>query len=151
MRSHDASFRHRHDPSRDARGFTLVELLITLTVLIVVMGTVTTMLYLSSKSKTATQHRMESAQGARAALDMLAEDLRSAGYGADIDWSSPQPQIAYIDSTQVLINANLSPWPDTSSVTQPTTWTTLPGAPSDHGRSRRISALPRARRRRAPS
>ncbi len=103
-----------------ARGFTLVELLITLTVLVVVMGSLGFMVYMSSKSKQATANRMESTQGARAALDMLANDLRSAGYGADLDYpGAPQPQIAYIDSTQVLINANMNQWPDTFSVTFP--------------------------------
>ena len=55
------------------------------------------------------------------ALDRIANDLRCAGYGADrsIVGFAPQPQIAYIDSTQVLINANLVPAPaiDTATVT----------------------------------
>lgn len=119
MRSHTAKFRIRHLPRRDARGFTLIELLITVTVLLVVMGAVGAMVYLSSKSKTANAQKIESAQGARAALDLMANDLRSAGYGADLDYTTPQPQIAYIDSTQVLINANLTPIPaiDTARVT----------------------------------
>ena len=119
MRSESPHLRHRHAPRRDVRGFTLVELLITLTVLVVVMGTVAAIVYISSKSKAATANRIESAQGARAALDMMAADLRSAGYGADRDYLTPQPQIAYIDSTQVLINANVSNGPDTTSVTFP--------------------------------
>jgi len=119
MRSDSAQLRHRHAPRRDARGFTLVELLITLTVLVVVMGTVAVIVYVSSKSKTSTTNRIESAQGARAALEMMAADLRSAGYGADLAYLTPQPQIAYIDSTQVLINANLSNYPDTAVVTFP--------------------------------
>jgi prepilin-type N-terminal cleavage/methylation domain-containing protein len=108
----------RKNPSV-TRGFTLVELLITLTVLAMVMGIVAAMVYIGSKSKQATSTRIESAQGARVALDMIANDLRSAGYGADITHGTPQPQIAYIDSTQVLINANLSNWPDTATVTFP--------------------------------
>src|SRR5678815_805976 len=116
MRSHTAKFRIRHLPRRDARGFTLIELLITLTVLIVVMGTVSVMVFLSSKSKTSSSQRIESAQGARAALDRMATDLRSAGYGTDVSYATPQTPIAYIDSTQVLINANLGPFPDTFSV-----------------------------------
>lgn len=117
MRSHPEQIRHRHLPRRDARGFTLIELLITLTVLVVVMGTVSVIVYMSSKSKTASAQRIESVQGARAALDMLAGDLRSAGYGADLTYSTPQPPIAYIDSTQVLINADLGPFPETSPET----------------------------------
>src|SRR5678816_1857060 len=121
MRSHTAKFRIRHLPRRDARGFTLVELLITLTVLVVVMSAVGAMVYLSSRSKTATAQRIESAQGARVALDMMASDLRSAGYGVDnsIVGFTPQTPIAYIDSTQVLLCANLTPPPalDTFTVT----------------------------------
>lgn len=121
MRSDTAKLRNRHLPRRDARGFTLIEMLITVTILVVVMGGVAAMVYLSSKSKTANSQRIESAQGARVALDRMANDLRSAGYGADISivGFNPQPQIAYIDSTQVLINANLVPAPaiDTATVT----------------------------------
>jgi prepilin-type N-terminal cleavage/methylation domain-containing protein len=96
----------------DRRGFTLIELMITLTVLAAVMVVLMTVMYAAQRSKTATSNRVESVQGARVALDLLARDLRSAGYGADLDASPPQPPIAYIDSLQVLINANLYPWPD---------------------------------------
>ncbi len=97
----------------DRRGFTMIELLITLTVLAAVMVVLMTVMYAAQRSKTATSNRVESTQGARIALDLMARDLRSAGYGADLDWvGAPQPPIAYIDSLQVLINANLYPWPD---------------------------------------
>jgi len=122
MRSHIAQIRSRHLPRRDARGFTLIELLITLTVLVVVMGAVMAMVYLSSKSKTASSEKIESVQGARVALDMMTSDLRSAGYSADINYpTTPQTPIAYIDSTQVLIAGRLLPAPppviDTFTVT----------------------------------
>ncbi|MEK7823738.1 MAG: SdrD B-like domain-containing protein, partial [Candidatus Eisenbacteria bacterium] len=82
-------------------------------VLAAVMVVLMTVMYAAQRSKTSTSNRVESAQGARIAIDMMARDLRSAGYGADLDWlASPQPSIAYIDSLQVLINANMSPWPD---------------------------------------
>ncbi len=96
-----------------AGGFTLVELMITLTVLAVVMVVLMGIMYAAQRSKTATANQMEASQAARVALDMLTRDLRSAGYGADLDWlTQPQPPIAYIDSMQVLINANLTPFPD---------------------------------------
>lgn len=104
----------------DRRGFTLIELMITLTMLAVVMVVLMTVMYAASRSKTSSSNRVESAQSARVALDMMARDLRSAGYGADLDWLAlPQPSIAYIDSLQVLINANLSPWPDSLPGTLP--------------------------------
>lgn len=96
----------------DRRGFTMVELMITLTVLAAVMVVLMTVIYAAQRSKVATSNRLESTQSARIAMDMLTRDLRSAGYGADLDYGTPQPPIAYIDSLQVLINANLYPWPD---------------------------------------
>jgi prepilin-type N-terminal cleavage/methylation domain-containing protein len=98
----------------DRRGFTMIELMITLTVLAAVMVVLMTVMYAAQRSKISTANRIESVQGARIALDLLGRDLRSAGYGADLDWAAaPQPAIAYIDSMQVLINANIYPWPDT--------------------------------------
>lgn len=104
--------RHPRPCATDRRGFTLVELMITLTVLAAVMVVLMTVMYAAQRSKAATSNRVESTQGARVAIDMLARDLRSAGYGADIDAVPPQQPIAYIDSLQVLINANLWPFPD---------------------------------------
>lgn len=93
-----------------ARGFTLIELMITLTVLAAVMLILLVMMRAAQTSKISTSNQIEAAQGARVALDMLTRDLRSAGYGADRYYApAPQPPIAYIDSMQVLINANLSP------------------------------------------
>lgn len=109
MRTSPASGTRR---ATDRRGFTMIELLITLTVLAAVMVVLMTVMYAASRSKVATSNRVESQQSARIALDMMAKDLRSAGYNADMDWSTPQRPIAYIDSLQVLLNADLSPWPD---------------------------------------
>lgn len=98
------------------RGFTLVELMVTLVVMGVVMISLMAVMYGTIRSKTATTNQLESVQAVRAGLDMLTRDLRSAGYGADLDYNpQPQPSIAYIDSSQVLINANLQPYPDGAS------------------------------------
>jgi uncharacterized protein (TIGR02599 family) len=79
----------------DSRGFTLVELLVTLVVLAVVMISLMAVMYGTTRSKTSTMNQLESVQAVRAGLDMLTRDLRSAGYGADIDYSPlPQPAIA---------------------------------------------------------
>lgn len=92
---------------RDDRGFTLVELMITLVVLAMVAASLMVILYAASRSRTGTVNRIESTQSARTAIDMMARDLRSAGYGADSYGTPAQTPIAYIDSTQVLMNANL--------------------------------------------
>jgi prepilin-type N-terminal cleavage/methylation domain-containing protein len=97
----------------DGRGFTLVELMITLLVIAAVMVVLSTVLFTAARSKSASSNRLESTQTARVAMDMLARDLRSAGYRADVDWvAAPQPPIAYIDSLQVLINVDLKGWND---------------------------------------
>src|SRR5437667_5418118 len=68
------------------------------------------------RSKTGALNRIESSQAARTGLDLIARDVRCAGYGADLDYTAnPQPAIAYIDSMQVLVNINEQPHPDTSS------------------------------------
>src|SRR6185369_7554528 len=76
------------------RGFTLIELMITLTVLAVVMIVMMTIMNAASRSKTATANAIESTEAASAALAMMTRDLRSAGYHADIYW------------LQVLMNAD---------------------------------------------
>jgi prepilin-type N-terminal cleavage/methylation domain-containing protein len=103
--------RNRNDsPIRTASGFTLIELMITLTVLAVVVIGLSLVLYAASHNKVSVSNRLEAAQQARVAVEMMTHDLRSAGYGADqvSDLTNPQPPFAYIDSTQVLINENLS-------------------------------------------
>ena len=119
-RNREQALHHRSRAERqamDRRGFTLVELMITLTVLAVVMVVLMSVMYAAQRSKNATANSLESAQAARVALDMMSRDLRSAGYGADVYFAaSPQPPIAYIDSLQVLINANFSPWPEPDTI-----------------------------------
>lgn len=100
-----------------ARGFSLIELMITVLLLGVVVVTLTTVMSLASRSKTSTANGIEATEAGRVAMDMMARDLRSAGYGADRDnAASAQPPIAYVDSLQVLINENLDPYPDTLAV-----------------------------------
>jgi len=105
---------HPARPYAANRGFTLIEMMITVVVLAVVGLAIAGVMLTASRSKTSSSNSIESVQAARTALDMIAADLRSAGYGADLDWTAqPQRPIAYVDSTQVLINANLQPFPDT--------------------------------------
>jgi hypothetical protein len=94
--------------------------MIILTVLGAVMVMLMTVMYSAQRSRSRTTSSVESVQAARIALDLVARDVRSAGYGADLDWlAAPQPPIAYVDSLQVLINANMTPWPDALPGVQP--------------------------------
>lgn len=100
---------------RASAGFTLVELMVTLVILAAVLTTVTLIVLRFAQSKTSTTSAMESEQAARAALEMITRDLRSAGYDADLDYTTPQPAIAYVDSAEIILAANFSPYPDTTS------------------------------------
>jgi len=96
-------------------GFTLVELMIGLVVFAALMVTISVVLIGAGHSKDKTSQNLEATQTARSTLDMLGRDIRSAGYGADIDYSTPQPAIAYVDSLELILCENLAPYPDNSA------------------------------------
>jgi prepilin-type N-terminal cleavage/methylation domain-containing protein len=98
-----------------SHGFTLVELMVTLVVFAVVAVTITLVLMTSAKSKQRTSQHIESAQGARAAVDLMTRDIRSAGYGVDLDFAPPQQAIAYVDSNEIILSENLAPYPDAAN------------------------------------
>jgi prepilin-type N-terminal cleavage/methylation domain-containing protein len=101
------------------RGFTLIELMVGLVLLAAVAWGLTTILIHSSQNRTSTMNRLESTQSASAALNMIAGDVRSAGYGADADEVTPQPAIAYVDQQELIISENLQPYPDNPTTHQP--------------------------------
>jgi prepilin-type N-terminal cleavage/methylation domain-containing protein len=104
-------------PMRPARGFTMIELLVTLSVLAILALALTAVLMTANRGKTSTVNNIESVQAARSALEMIADDLRSAGYGADQVSNPPQQPIAYVDSTELIVAENLQPFPDTTAGT----------------------------------
>lgn len=99
-------------PSSRSRGFTLIELMVTLVILGLVVAALATIMTNAGHSKDKTSQNLEATQTARATLDMLAKDVRTAGYGADLDYATPQPSIAYVDSTQIILSENQMPFPD---------------------------------------
>lgn len=114
----NVSFLHRvSQKSRrcTSAGFTLVELMVTLVVLALVVGTIAAIVLNVGNSRDKTAHRAEIAQTARAAVDLIARDVRSAGYGSDRDAATPQPAIAYVDSAEIILCENQQPYPDTLS------------------------------------
>jgi prepilin-type N-terminal cleavage/methylation domain-containing protein len=97
---------------RTARaGFTLVELMITLVMLAMVVAVIATVLIASQRSKADTEGRIEAQQSGRAISDMIAADLRTAGYQVDNNTIPNQPPFAYVDSMEIMINANIDPYP----------------------------------------
>ena len=117
MTAPTALTRPRKVPRGSESGFTLVETMITVIILAVVTATLITIILGAMRSKTSSTNAIEATQAAAAAMDWIADDLRTAGYQADITYpGTPQPAIAYIDSTQVLICQNKDPYPDTLTV-----------------------------------
>ena len=89
--------------------------MMTLVIFALVAVAVTIVLQNSAKSKHRTTMRIESEMAARAALDMMARDIRTAGYGADRDFGTPQPAIAYVDAQQIILSQNQYPYPDNAA------------------------------------
>jgi hypothetical protein len=95
-------------------------MLVTLTVLALVIGALSTVLIHATLARLSSTNRFESLQTARAALDMIARDLRSAGYGVDAgNGAGAHPAIAYVDSMQIIMCEDQLPYPDASGTGSP--------------------------------
>ncbi|MBI5170067.1 MAG: VCBS repeat-containing protein [Candidatus Eisenbacteria bacterium] len=102
------------------RGFSLIEMIVTLSIMAMVVAALSTVLIRATASRLASANRFESLQTARSAADMMARDLRSAGYGVDAtNAAGAQPAIAYVDSMQIFMCENATPYPDNGSPAAP--------------------------------
>jgi len=107
-------------PTRPPRaGFSLVEMMITLVLLAIVIAVVATVMIGSQRSKAVTEARVEAQQSARTISEILANDIRSAGYQIDESTSPPQYAFAYVDSVELVFNANLTPLPPDTTIDKP--------------------------------
>jgi prepilin-type N-terminal cleavage/methylation domain-containing protein len=113
--------------NRREAGFSLIEMMITLTVFALVVAAVMVVMASSTRSKQATEGLVEAQQSARSTLDIMARDIRTAGYGVDKDNVTPQPAFAYVDSQEIMIYANEQPAPRMTN--------TLAGLPGSSGGS----------------
>ena len=85
------------------RGFTLIEMLISLVVLGVVMAGAIWFFRGVSKAVSGTSDRMDAMQNLRYALSTLDRELRSLGAGT----TEQQPSLVYISPSVVVFNADL--------------------------------------------
>jgi prepilin-type N-terminal cleavage/methylation domain-containing protein len=98
------------------KGFTLLELLISLTIFSVIIAAATTIFINSQATKQRVDQMTQAQQSARTAIDYMIKDLRAAGYNIDIDeseTSTPQRRIVYASPYEVIFNANILPAIDT--------------------------------------
>ncbi|MBU1355976.1 MAG: prepilin-type N-terminal cleavage/methylation domain-containing protein [Candidatus Edwardsbacteria bacterium] len=99
------------------KGFSLVELMISVVVLGIVMAAVVTMMINSDKAKRKNESLIEAQQQGSAAMEMLVRDIRSAGY--EVATLNEQPIIAYAMPFEIIFNTNLNPFPDSLGLKQP--------------------------------
>jgi len=88
---------------RRTRGFTLIEMLVSLVLLGIIMGATVRMFRAISQSVNSAVDRMDAMQNLRFGVESLDRELRAAGDGTvDI-----QPTLVYLDSSIVVFNADL--------------------------------------------
>ncbi|GEM_PF-3392188 len=95
------------------RAFTLIELMITLVVLSLVVMAIVSVVINSQNAKRNTELISEAQQTARILVDMISDDVRSAGYGANL--VAGHTPIVYAAPFDLMISANLAPYPDDPS------------------------------------
>lgn len=107
------------------KGFSLIELMVAVTVLALIMAAVVTLMMNSDKAKRKNEAIIEAQQQGSAAMEMLVRDIRTAGYGVNV--GADQPIIAYARPFEIIFNANLNPFPDSLGLRQPRAYD--PGIP----------------------
>lgn len=98
--------------TRKGSGFTLVEVIISLAIFAIIAAVLFTILIRNQQSARVTSNLVEAQQNARVAVDVLSRDIRMAGYGVDV--LNYQPVVQYAAPFEIMYNANLTPFPDTS-------------------------------------
>jgi prepilin-type N-terminal cleavage/methylation domain-containing protein len=94
---------------RRERGFTLMEMIVSLVVLSIVMSSAIWFFRGVSRAVAGTADRMDVMQNLRYALNTLDRELRNAGAGT----TEQQPTLVYISPTVVVFNADIvSPTPN---------------------------------------
>lgn len=93
---------HARDSRRAAKGFTLLEMLISMSILVVITGAVFEQIMVMQKNAARTGAKVDSDQQARAFVDQMVRDLHMAGYPKAEMYSS-----ATLDNTSPLVAAGV--------------------------------------------
>jgi prepilin-type N-terminal cleavage/methylation domain-containing protein len=89
---------------RTRRGFTLIEMMLSVTILLVIMGAAVQFLRRQSNAVAVASRRMDAIQNARYATAEIERELREAGAGV----ADEQPMIVQADSDAITFNANMT-------------------------------------------
>jgi len=93
-----------HRPLNTERGFTLIELMVSIAVSAIVLAAITATFISQSRSYDTQEQINGMQQGARAAMDMITREVRMAGYNTNATLTFDG--ITY-DTTQIRVQANL--------------------------------------------
>lgn len=89
--------RTQHPPC--ARGYTLVEVMVSITIGLIVLGSLVTLFAGNSRERAEVERANEQTENGRYALQLLGDDLRDAGYLASFNpgtVTGPNPQLAAV-------------------------------------------------------
>lgn len=101
------------------KGFTLIELLVAIAILGLVMAAIVTVLVNSSNAKRRNELMMESQGFARAIMEVVFRDVKSAGYGIPKRAGLlTYEHIVYAGPFECVFNANINPFPDNDTNAQ---------------------------------
>jgi len=92
---------------RDEAGFTIMELLMAMTIGLVVLAAAFAVVGQATKLTTTTQDRVDATQRGRAGLEAMITELRSSVCAIPPADADPQPPIIYGDDNRVQFYANL--------------------------------------------
>lgn len=93
---------HSRGSRRAAKGFTLLEMLISMSILVVITGAVFEQIMVMQKSAAGTGAKVDSDQQARAFVDQMVRDLHMAGYPTMSMYSSDK-----LDNTSPMVAAGV--------------------------------------------
>ncbi len=99
------------------KGFTLVELMVVMVIVSIIITSIIGVMLSTRKTAKWSEVLIEAQQNARFACDVMAADIRCAGYG--IDASLVQGAIVYAGPFEIIFNANMTPYPDTTPPQEP--------------------------------
>ncbi len=102
------------------KGFSLIELMVAITILGLVLAAIVTVLINSSNAKRRNELLMESQGFARATMEVVLRDVKSVGYGIPVQAGIPAyNHIVYATPYELIFNANITPYPDLPAPLEP--------------------------------
>ena len=103
----------RQTANRNERGFSLMELLIAMTVTLVIMGVASTLLATSFHVRTREHSRTDSIADVQRALNLMSREIAIGGYG--FDTNSNGLVVGDCDATTIRVRSNLNRYSEYSN------------------------------------